>query len=81
MNHLCMSMSKSTARVFQPSGLKVLFALFCDLELVNAPYRAMVKVAEVALGTVGRVVTDLRELGYIHGGLGLAIKEVEDNLY
>ena len=56
---------KPTARVFQPSGLKVLFALLCEPERVNEPYRAIAKVAGVALGTVGRVLRDLRELGYL----------------
>ena len=56
---------KPAARVFRPSGLKVLFALLCEPELVFKPYRAIAKTAGVALGTVARVITDLRELGYL----------------
>ena len=59
-------LEKQTAtRAFQPTGLKVLFALFCNPALVNAPYRDIAKAANVALGTVGWVFTDLRELGYL----------------
>jgi len=56
---------KPPTRAFQPTGLKVLFALLCRPGLENAPYRDIVKAADVALGTVGWVITDLRELGYL----------------
>ncbi|MCU7859003.1 MAG: hypothetical protein KZQ86_04045 [Candidatus Thiodiazotropha sp. (ex Lucinoma kastoroae)] len=56
---------KPTPRAFQPTGLKVLFALLCRSGLEHAPYRDIAKAADVALGTVGRVITDLRELGYL----------------
>ena len=52
-------------RAFQPTGLKVLFAFLCNPELVNAPYRDIANAANVALGTVGWVINDLKELGYI----------------
>ena len=69
---------KPAARVFQPSGLKVLFALLCEPELVFRPYRVIAKSAGVALGTVARVITDMRELGYLMdvypGGPGLRNK-------
>ena len=56
---------KPAARVFQPSGLKVLFALLCEPKLVFQPYRDIARAAGVALGTVARVITDLRKLGYL----------------
>ncbi|MCU7861984.1 MAG: hypothetical protein KZQ86_19650, partial [Candidatus Thiodiazotropha sp. (ex Lucinoma kastoroae)] len=56
---------KLPTRAFQPTGLKVLFALLCRPGLENAPYRDIAKAADVALGTVGWVITDLRELGYL----------------
>lgn len=56
---------KLPTRAFQPMGLKVLFALLCHPDLVNAPYRDIAKAADVALGTVGWVITDLKALGYI----------------
>ncbi len=52
-------------RAFQPTGLRVVFAFLCNPRLVNAPYRDIAKAATVALGTVGWVMTDLRELGFI----------------
>ena len=56
---------KPPTRAFQPTGLKVLFALLCHPDLENAPYRDIAKAADVALGTVGWVITDLKELGYL----------------
>ncbi len=49
----------------QPTGLKIIFAFLCHPELVTAPYRDIAKAADVALGTVGRVLTNLKELGYL----------------
>jgi hypothetical protein len=56
---------KPPTRAFQPTGLKVLFALLCHPDLENAPYRDIAKAADVALGTVGWVITDFKELGYL----------------
>ena len=56
---------KLPTRAFQPTGLKVLFAFLCHPGLENAPYRDIAKAADVALGTVGWVITDLKELGYL----------------
>lgn len=53
-------------RAFLPSGLQLIFALLCRPELVEAPYRTIGKAADVALGTVGWVMRDLREMGYLH---------------
>ncbi len=52
-------------RAFQPTGLKVVFALLCHPELANAPYREIAQLADVALGTVGWIITDLKYMGYI----------------
>lgn len=54
-----------TKRAFQASGLQVLFALLLRPALAIAPYRKIAKEADVALGTVGWVLRDLRELGYL----------------
>ncbi len=66
-------------RAFQPTGLKVVFALLCQPELVKAPYRDIAIAAAVALGTVGWVMTDLREQGYLvdMGKRGRRLKERE----
>ena len=57
--------TRTLSRAFQPTGLKVIYAFLCDPELVNAPYREIAQTAEVALGTVGWVITDLTQLGHI----------------
>jgi len=52
-------------RTFRPAGLQVLFALLCNPDLENAPYREIAKKADVALGTVGWIIDDLRRLNYL----------------
>jgi len=52
-------------RAFQPTGLKVIFALLCKPGLENAPYREIAKDAGVALGTINWVMVDLRQKGYL----------------
>lgn len=52
-------------RAFQPSGLKLLFALLCQPALCNANYRDITEAAGVALGTVGWVMRDLNEAGFL----------------
>lgn len=52
-------------RGFQPTGLKVIFAFLNEPDLVNAPYREIADVAEVALGGIGWIIGNLRELGFI----------------
>lgn len=48
--------------------LRVIFALLCKPELLNAPYRDIVQVAGVALGTIGCVFNDLTDRGITTGG-------------
>lgn len=50
------------------TALRVVFALLCEPELLNAPYREIVNVAGVALGAIGRVLFDLKARGHIAGG-------------
>ncbi len=52
-------------RAFRPAGLQVVFALLCNPGLENAPFREIARVALVALGTVGWVMKDLKEMGYL----------------
>ena len=59
-------------RAFAGTGLQVLFTLLCAPEYVNKPYREIARAAGVALGTVGWVLADLKDLGYLHApGRGL----------
>ncbi len=52
-------------KAFRPTGLQVIFALLCRPELVRAPYREIAEAANVALGTVGWVMYDLKRLNYL----------------
>ena len=54
-------------RAFQPTGLQVLFALLCHPEWVNLPYRELAARAGVAHGTVGWVMPDLQQQGFVTG--------------
>ena len=52
-------------RAFDRAGLRVVFALLVEPMLLQAPYRDIAKAAGVALGTVGRILADLRDHGFL----------------
>jgi len=54
---------KPPIRTFRPTGLQVVFALICNPDLEKAQYREIAQAAGVALGTVGWVMQDLRQMG------------------
>lgn len=56
---------RTAGRTFQATGLQVLFALICNPEWVAMPYREIAERADVAHGTVGWVMTELPELGFV----------------
>lgn len=55
-----------TGRVFQYSGLKVIFALLRNPELIGQTYRDIAEEAGVSLGSVGWILSDLSHEGYVH---------------
>lgn len=57
--------ARGGGRAFQASGLRVLFALICNADWVNAPYRELAKKAGVAHGTVGWVMAEMPRLGFL----------------
>lgn len=59
-----------TGRAFQPTGLQVLFALLCNPQAVNRPYRELAKMAGTAHGTVGWVMADLQQQGFVRDVAG-----------
>lgn len=59
------SQKEKPARLFQPSGLTLLFGLLIEPDSINTPYRHLSTANGVALGTVGWVKRDLREQGYL----------------
>jgi len=54
-----------TTRAFQPTGLQVVFALLCNPGLEAEPYRKIAVLTNAALGTVGWVIQDLKQMGYL----------------
>ena len=59
------STKEKPTRLFQPSGLTLLFGFLVEPESINHPYRQLSDANGVALGTVGWVKRDLREQGYL----------------
>jgi hypothetical protein len=53
------------ARLFKPGGLQVVFALLCNPDLIQVPYRELATKAGVALGTVAWVMKDMQTNGYM----------------
>ena len=52
-------------RAFTKTGLKVIFHLLLDKELINKPQRAIAELAGVALGNIPQVINGLKETGFI----------------
>lgn len=57
----------ATQRANTTTAMRVIFALLCKPELLNATYREMKDAAGVALGTVGWVFADLNTRGHLLG--------------
>ena len=57
--------ARETRRAFQATGLRVIFALLCNPELIKENYRKLATTADVALGTIQWVMRDLHEEGYL----------------
>jgi hypothetical protein len=55
----------ATRRLLKTGGLKVVFTLLNHPDMVNRPYREIADTAGVALGTVGWIFRDLKEMGFI----------------
>jgi len=54
-----------THLAFGYSGLKIVYALLCNADLVKKPYRYIAEITGVALGTVGNIINDLINLGFV----------------
>ncbi len=52
-------------RAFTRTGIKVVFQLLNNPELINATYRKIAQITGVALGTVPKVITGLKEEGIL----------------
>ena len=69
-------------RAFKKTGLKVIFAFLCNPGLENRTYRDIAGNAGVALGAVGRIMTELEEKGFLRkqGRKGFQLREKEELL-
>jgi hypothetical protein len=54
-----------TGRAFEPTGLRVLFALLCEPQRIRRTYRDLAQDTGVAHGTVGWVMADLQARGFV----------------
>jgi len=57
--------TQTQGRAFNPTGIKVVYQFLTDEVMLNAPYREIAKRAGVALGTIGWVINDLKQGGYL----------------
>ena len=57
--------TKQIQRAFRPAGLQVLFVLLCNPGIEKEPLRKIARAANVALGTVNRVIKELEKMGYL----------------
>ena len=55
----------ATGIAFGTAGLRVIFALLCNPELTNEPYRKIAEEAGVALGTIAKVFEDLKVMNFL----------------
>ncbi len=58
-------MDVPTGQAFRPTGLKVVFALLCNPQIIKTNYRAIAQAAGVALGNIGWIIKDLKKQGFL----------------
>jgi hypothetical protein len=66
----------ANGRAFKPTGLKVIFAFINDPDLINAPYRKIANLTQVALGNIGWIERDLASLGFVEESLNEKVKKI-----
>lgn len=59
------SSPRRTTRAFNASGLKVIFSFLLEPNLVGESYRVIAEASNVSLGTIGWVLNDLKDRGYV----------------
>lgn len=57
--------TQTQGRAFGPTGLKVVYLFLTNEKMLNAPYREVADKADVALGTIGWVINDLKQNGFL----------------
>lgn len=71
-------LNAKTGKAFQATGMKLIFAILGDEDLVNAPYREIAGQAGVALGTVGGILDDLATQGFLLKGTKANHRKLND---
>ena len=71
-----------SARAFNATGSRLVFALLCHPGLENKPYRQLAKEAGISLGAVNWIMSDLKSLGHLidNGPRGRRIQNRKDLL-
>jgi len=59
------TLGQTQNRTFNPTGLRIIYALLCNPGLENKPFRKIAEKTRLALGTIGWFMRDLRELGFL----------------
>ena len=52
-------------RAFQKNGIKLIYALLLNEELLNKPYREIASVAKISISTVRDILTDLQAMKFL----------------
>lgn len=68
------------AKLFTETGLKVIFALLANRDLLNANYRKIADCASVSMGTIGWVLRELKSQGFTHESSGVLSWQNRDRL-
>lgn len=56
------------SKIWNAAGLRFVFAIIQNPDLLNQPYRTIANEAMVALGTVGKLIEDLQKEDYVKSG-------------
>jgi hypothetical protein len=57
-------------KLWKQAGIKFLFAILLQPELLNEPYRKIAEITGVALGNIGSFIVELKKEGFLKDGLG-----------
>jgi len=55
----------ATAKIWKQTGLKFLFVIISNPNLLNTPYRTIADAADIALGNIGPLMQELEQTSYI----------------
>jgi len=59
------SRERNSGRMFAPSGLKLIYILLTAPEMLQANYRVLQEKSGVSLGSVGYIMADLKQYGFL----------------